>query len=295
VPEKSESARPAPFTPGESAFGVVGLRRWFLDDRSVIVTTGEFAGLIDAWRAHTRLWQNGFDGLTETLMRQGLALASLYIANRPRDETVAWTLNLKEPPTNLFLTGDARRGTVTGRVFVDGVRSSDSSRFFVQTLRTRGEPVLSAIDVTGFDVLEIFEQYFERSEQSPARFFDLSGGVKDHFAMVLGMPGAGRQWIQDLTADSIAGLGGEARILEERVIRFECGCTPRKMLKALRGIFAADPEELFRGEASVETSCPRCGRTWQVSRAQFAAAGPAEGPGAGPAEGPGAEPAEEGG
>lgn len=268
------------------------MRRWLIDAHSVLLTTGDFAPLVGAWRAHARLWDGGFDGLAEALMRQGLAAAVLHLANRPRDEAVAWTLNLRDPPTNLFLTGEARRGIVTGRVFSENIRTSGSSRLYVQTLRARGEPTMSAIDVSGFDVLEIFEQYYARSEQSPARFVDYGGdgvgpgGAKsssDRFGMLLGMPGADRAWIAGLTREEIEGLdpasNGDviprpgARLLEERVMRFECGCTPRKMLSALRGIFGRRPDELFQGELFVETTCPRCGRRWRVSREQFEAAG----------------------
>jgi molecular chaperone Hsp33 len=252
--------------------GGVTLRRWFVDERSVLLTVGDFGAFMEAWRAHARLWEGGFDGLSETLVRQGLAAATLYLANRPRDEVVAWTLNLKEPPTNLFLTGEARRGIVTGRVFVEGVRTSESSRLYVQTLRARGEPTVSAIEVDGFDVLEIFEQYYARSEQSPARFFELGRlgeGSGDDFAMILGMPGADRGWVESLDALAIPALVAEARLLEVRPMRFECGCNPRKMLKALRAIFGKKPDELFQGDTSVETTCPRCGRRWMVSREQF--------------------------
>jgi molecular chaperone Hsp33 len=247
------------------------LRRWFIDDRSVLLTTGDFRDFIEAWRVHARLWDGGYDDLSETLIRQGLAAATMHLVNRPRDEIVAWTLNLKEPPTNLFLTGEARRGIVTGRVFVEGVRTAESSRLYVQTLRARGEPAVSAIDVVGFDVLEIFEQYYARSEQSPARFLEIEGanGAGDRFAMVLGMPGADRAWVESVDTGAIAFLEAHARLLEVRPIRFECGCTPRKMLGALRGIFGQKPDELFRGESSVETTCPRCGRRWRVSREQF--------------------------
>ncbi|MDM7914426.1 MAG: Hsp33 family molecular chaperone HslO, partial [Candidatus Eisenbacteria bacterium] len=51
----------------------------------------------------------------------------------------------------------------------------------------------------------------------------------------------------------------------------ECGCSPAKMLRALRTILAEQPEELFQGDERVETSCPRCGRRWWVTREQFEA------------------------
>jgi molecular chaperone Hsp33 len=256
-----------------AAAGTVNLERRLDDTRSIILTTGDFTQVIEAWTRHCELWHGESDGLSRVLMRQGLAAAALHLANRPNDELVGWTLNLLQPPTNVFLTGDVRKAIVTGRVYTDGVRTADHSRLFVQTSRaSQPEPFQSAIDVTGFDVLEIFEQYYSRSEQNPARFFELDA---NRFAMVLGLPGVDPLWIQHLEPGSFEGTFAAARAIDGRAFRFECGCSPTKMLRALRSIFENDPDDLFRGEDRVETFCPRCGRRWWVTREQFLA--PADG------------------
>lgn len=261
-------------TPAEIAsIGKVVLERRLHDARSVIVSSGAFGPLVEAWRGHAAVWQGEPDPLSVVLMAQGLAAAALHLANRPRDEIVAWTLNLQQPPTNVFLTGEAGRGIVTGRVFTDGVRTAESSRLHVQTLRASGEPITSSIEVHGLDLLEIFEQYYERSEQMPARFFELDDG---DFTMVLGLPGVDGAWIRSLKREDLDGLIPALRPLENRSFQLECGCSPRKMLRALRSIFAKDPEDLFRGEEGVETSCPRCGRRWWVTREQFLSPGAAQ-------------------
>jgi molecular chaperone Hsp33 len=247
--------------PGEAL-----LRRYIDNKRAIIISEGDFTTLVEGWRHHTALWGAGLDGLSLVLGEQGLAAAALYLANRPRDEVVAWTLNFAQPPTNLFLTGDARESNVTGRVFTEGVKTTESGRLFVQAHRPGREPMESVIEVEGLDVLLIFEQYFERSEQNPARFFELGRG---RFLMVLGLPGVDGGWLHGLSAEASLGLVDQARLLEGRVFRFECGCSPAKMMAAVRGIFHANPEELFRGDAQVETSCPRCGRRWWIRRSQF--------------------------
>ncbi len=264
-------------TPEEIASsGRVLLRRGLQDARSVIVSSGSFAALHEAWQRHAALWQGEPDPLSFVMMGQGLAAAALHLANRPRDEVVAWTISLQRPPTNIFLTGEASRAIVTGRAFTEGVRPAESNRLYVQTLRSRGEPMTSSVEVEGIDILGIFEQYYDRSEQMPARFHELEDG---RFAMVLGLPGSDREWIRSLGREDLAALIGESRPLEDRSFRFECGCSPRKMLSALRSIFAKGIEELFRGEEGVETSCPRCGRRWWVTRAQFVSTGPGNEPG----------------
>jgi molecular chaperone Hsp33 len=234
--------------------------------RGCLVSSGEFSDLLAAWWRHASLWEGEPDGLSSILMRQGLAAAVLHLANRPRNEAVAWTLNLKQPPTNLFLTGSSGEATITGRVITDGVRTEDSSRLFVQVVRPRGEPQTSRIDVEGFDVLEIFEQYFDRSEQNPARFFPLE---QERFAAVLGLPGVDPDWLAGLEIDAVRVLLNTAATIDERSFRFECGCSPARITEVMRSLFAKEPSALFHDENRVEVFCPRCGRRWWVDREQF--------------------------
>ncbi len=253
-------------TPLTTGPGEVIVRRQVDDTTACLVASGDFADLLAAWWRHVVLWEGEPDGLSSILMRQGLAAAVLHLSNRPRNETMAWTLNLKQPPTNLFLTGSALDGTITGRVFTVGVRTEESSRLFVQVVRPRGEPQTSRLDVSGFDVLEIFAQYFDRSEQSPARFFLLG---QERFAAVFGLPGADSEWLQALGVEEARDLVHSARTIEERRFRFECGCSPTRIVEVMRSIFAKDPSELFHDENRVEVFCPRCGRRWWVDREQF--------------------------
>lgn len=262
-------------TENDAVSGTVELDRRLLNDRAAVVTTGDFTAVIDAWHRHCTLWQELPDGFSSVLMHQGLAAVALHMANRPNDEMVGWTLNLHQPPTNVFLTGDVRKGIFTGRVYTEGVRSEGRSRLFVQTYRpSLREPFQSAIDVVGLDVMEIFEQYYQRSEQNPARFCELGG---NRYGMVLGLPGVERTWIEGIDHESVLELHDSGTPIEGRVYRFECGCSPSKMVRAVRTIFHSNPDELFQGEERVETSCPRCGRRWWLTLEQFRADGEAVG------------------
>jgi hypothetical protein len=51
------------------------------------------------------------------------------------------------------------------------------------------------------------------------------------------------------------------------------------MLGAVRAMFSTRPEELFAGEGRVETTCPRCGQRWWVTREDFRTAEESENPG----------------
>jgi molecular chaperone Hsp33 len=247
--------------------GEAFVRRSIHRPRSLVLAHGDFSYLIAAYREHVKIWSPEPDGLTEMLVRQGLAASALHLTSRPRDESMGITLNLKSPPINLFLAGAASDGSVTARFFTEDVKTAEASRFFVQSSRPGQPPVLSAIAVSGLDVLEIFEQYYEQSQQLPTRFFELAD---DEFAMVQGLPGADPAGIRSLTREEAAHLAEDDGIaLDERVFRFHCGCNPQKILTALRGIFADGPEDLFRGDEEVEAFCPRCGRRWRIRRESF--------------------------
>jgi len=247
--------------------GEVFIKRRFDRGRQVILADGDFTQVFEAYHEHVERWELALDPFHVTLMRQGLAATALHLSGRPYDESVGFTLNFREPPTNLFLTGDAAQSTIVGRAFTDGVATAESSRFSVQSMRPGQPPFQSLIDVQGLDVLEVFEQYYRRSEQAPARFFELSG---NRFLMIQALPDADNEWLTGLDparADDIDLSADE--LLFTRRIRFQCGCNPSRMLGMLRTIYAGRPDELFQGDDGVETFCPRCGGRWWIEAKDF--------------------------
>lgn len=176
-------------------------------------------------------------------MQHGLAAAGLYLTFRALDENTAWTVNFSEPPLNIFITTDSRAGTVTGRYFGEHVATVDHNRIFVQSVRNIGQPQLSSVEVKSFDMLSIFEQYFARSEQWPARFF---AGQSDTYTMLSALPGVDMDWISGVTAADLPAFfaASELRTLEERVVTFACRCDERRVHKVVRALFAgAAPSE----------------------------------------------------
>ncbi len=251
--------------------GEVTVRRFLDSERTLAVAEGRFSSLFDAYREHVRRWELPLDGLSVTMMREGLAATTLHLAGRPADESLGITINVPTPPLNLFLTGDAASASVTGRVFTEAVKTADTGRMFVQAYRPPERVSQSTIDVRGLDVLGMFEEYYARSEQNPAGLFELDE-AEARYAMVVALPDADPGRVESLDREKArALLENGLTPLEERVFRFRCGCNPEKILTALRQIFTDDPEDLFRGDAEVETFCPRCGARWWVRREDFEA------------------------
>jgi hypothetical protein len=243
----------------------VRIDRYTSREHNVLAARGTFTSLFAAYRDHARRWVGDPDGLAYTMMRQGLAAASLYLTCRPRDEQTAWTLNLPEPPLNVFFTADAEHGRVVGRYYTEHVKATAHSRLFVQLARSRGEPHQSVIDVTGFDVLAILEQYYARSEQAVARFFELPD---DTFIMLMALPGIDEEWLRALSAVDAAAFvaGPQVSLIEQREVDFACACDEARIHGIIASIFKGKLDELFEAESTAEVKCPRCGRAFTVTR-----------------------------
>jgi molecular chaperone Hsp33 len=236
-------------TPETDRPGEATVRRFLDRERDLLVARGEFGALFAAF------------------MRQGLGAAVLHLATRPKGELVGWTIQVHRPPTNVFLTGDSAEAIVTGRVFIENVRPSDHSRMYVQTSRPANRTSHSTIEVFGVDILEMFERFYQLSEQRPARFFEIAD---DSFLMLQSLPEGDPAWLAKLSREEALGIGeDELKSLGDTTFRFRCGCDPDRMLDVVRSMFRSDPEELFRGDPGVEISCPRCGRRWWIDRARF--------------------------
>ncbi|NNE44318.1 MAG: hypothetical protein HKN12_08905 [Gemmatimonadetes bacterium] len=259
---------------GPDKVGEVTVRRLEDLENDLLVIRADFQHLYAAYLDHVRRWESDPDGLSQILMRQGLGAATLHLSCRPLGEMVGWTINIHQPPTNVFLTGDSSERTVTGRIYTENVKPSEQSRMFVQTTRNAGTPRQSVVEVDSHDVLQIFEDYYGRSEQRPARFFEV--GDTD-FLMLLGMPRVDVNWLKNLTRDEAIGLSEEdLTLLDEKTYRFQCGCSAEKMIAAVRGMFAGKSDDLFQGESGVEVFCPRCGRRWWLEREEFEGTGEEE-------------------
>lgn len=250
-------------------FGEAIVHRFVDNLSNALFAHGDFTLLIDAYLAHTRRWSEAPEPLVATMMSQGLAGGALHLSCRPRDETVGWTISIQQPAINLFLTGDSGDNAITGRGFTKGVQEAESNRLFVQSTRPQSAVRQTMLEVEGLDVLSIFEQYHERSEQFPARFFDYDNG---QYAMVLGLPGIDREWLLGLDREStLDHIDKNARLLDRRTFEFRCGCRPERMHEVLRSVYAHDAHGLFLQDESVEVECPRCGHRWDVTREEFEA------------------------
>jgi len=240
----------------------------YLDSRQVMrLAAGDFTLVFHAYEEHVRRWELPLDEVGSRLVRDGLAALALHLATRPADETVGVTLNFRNPPLNIFLTGNAGAITVTGRVFNEDVQTAASGRMFVQSYRPATGQIQSAMDVEGLEVLRSFEDYYARSEQAATRFMSLGS---ERFVMAQALPEGSRAEIMALTPAAAATLlDSGLHLLAEQPVHFRCGCNRDKLLAALHLIYAGKDADLFRSESGVEAFCPRCGARWWIERSAY--------------------------
>ena len=93
------------------------VQTYFVRARNALVARAEFSELYVDYALHQA--QHGYQREPEhdTLLKETLAALTLHCASRPWNETWAWTLHLRDPMLNLFVTGDnLRLGAATNAV-----------------------------------------------------------------------------------------------------------------------------------------------------------------------------------
>ena len=83
--------------------------------------------------------------------------------------------------------------------------------------------------------------------------------------MVAAQPDFDEEWFAQITAEELETITDTAphKVLETRRFRFDCGCTPEKILPVLSA-WRDKPEELFGDNAAISVQCPRCAKTYIV-------------------------------
>lgn len=236
--------------------------------RDVLLSVGDPHAIHRDLELHLLSIGSTLDPFALQLLKDGLTAMAFYMVSRPRFDTFGWTINLQKPPLNLFFTGSASDGAVVGRAFVEHVQPGPRNLFIAQTIRPNTEPQSSTIEVDGVDILGMLEHFSAKSDQQPVRFFH---GSEEEVLLVSALPGADREWLASLDEARAFDLTKQAdlKFLSRREITFRCGCDRNRIARIVENLYRDDPQDLFRGETSVEAECPRCGTTHVITRADF--------------------------
>ncbi len=251
--------------PNEALEEFTTIESIYVRHRNALMVRGNFVSIYTDYYLH--LMQHGIRHSAELdqILKDQLAIQTLHLVARPWAETIAWTVNLRAPRINLFVTGGSLSESITGRIFTEDVREPDRNLFYAQTLvHGHDEPRLSTIEVEGKDPVHWISQYYDQSEQRPGKVFRLPD---ETFVLVAAQPDCDLEWFESLDEESVAKIEKieETGLLETRRFRFHCGCTLEKILPILGG-WRERPDDLFEGENEITLQCPRCAARYTVTR-----------------------------
>ena len=252
-------------TPTDQADGGLEVSTWFVRERNALIASAEFGPLFVDYYLHLADHKIKPDPRHDAMFKRALAGFVLHCASQPGNEMTAWTINFQNPLVNLFLAGDNEDGSVTGRIFDENVKAMPDNLFFADVIRGKGEKRRSSVSFKGDDPFVAVEEFYTRSEQRGARFFDLGG---ENFALVTEHPDCDMSWFGALSADQVKTLheDEDTNLMERRIQRWHCGCNQKRMLQVLAAAFKSDADGLFENDPIIEIRCPRCSARHNVTR-----------------------------
>lgn len=237
----------------------------FVRHRNALLLRAKFAPIYTDYYLH--LMQHGIRHSAELdqMLKDFLAGLTLHLVARPWAETIAWTVNLRAPRVNVFVTGGSLQESVTGRLFTEDVREPDRNFFYSQvTAKQFAEPRLSTLEVDDRDPLHWIEQFYAQSEQRPARMFRHDDEL---FSLIVAQPDCDEEWLAGLDMEAAERIQDteETNLLETRRFRFHCGCDLGKILPVL-GSWRERPDDLFENADVITVQCPRCAARYKITR-----------------------------
>ena len=246
----------------------IPLRSYFVRQRNALLVRGKFQQHYVDYYLH--LMQHGIqpkEGLDD-MLKDSLAALALHLCSRPQDETVAWTVHVKEPQrANLFVTGSTHPGRVTGRIFTEDVKQEGEALFIAQTRRPNHPTRQSMIEFHGADILKGIETFYTISEQRLTRFFRLPD---EEYVQISAEPDCDEIWLSEIQLENVLEIeqNETLTLLETRGYQFECGCSMERLLPIINRLPKEDLDHIFE-DGVAQVTCPRCAAVFRSTRAQF--------------------------
>lgn len=241
------------------------VRTYFVRHRNALVARADFSELYAALYLHQMDAGIRVEGEYNELIRDALAAVTLHCASKPRNETVAWTVNFQSPLANVFVGGNNGLGTVVGNIFSENVKETGRSLFYSDLVVPEQPPRRSVVEFKSHHFFGAAEEFYQQSEQRRARLFRYD---EEDIILVSAQPDCDLAWLDQLNDEAIRKLDKDEQLslLEQRFYRFECGCNQDRMMAMLAPVMREQPDDLFGGEETIRVSCPRCGARYTISR-----------------------------
>ncbi len=233
------------------------------------MTRGNFTDIYTDYYLHLADQSIRYSPELDQMLKDALAVLTLHLTARPWAETIAWTANLRAPRINLFVTGSSTEKYLTGRIFTEDIREPDRNLLYSQTtVQHSPEARNSTLEVFGRDPVDWINEFYQQSEQRPARSFRLPD---ENFVLIAAQPDADLEWLAALESPDIEAIDQdeETNLLETRSFAFQCDCTLERILPILSG-WRDRLDELFEDQTRLAIQCPRCAARYLVTRAMIA-------------------------
>ncbi len=254
------------------SLNAIEVRSYFVRERNALLVRGQFAAVYEDYYLHLLQHSLKNSAQHDEYVKDIMAAITLHLCSRPWKESTAWTLNLNQPPINLFATGDSISGSVTGRIFTEDIRTEKESRFIAQVRQPGNEPRTSTVAIANlsndYDVFAAVEAYYMQSEQRLTRLFRYA---PEDIVMLSAQPDCDLNWLRSLDTNAIRRLDQdeELSLLETRKYAFNCGCSLEKLLPVLASMSTESRDYMFSENDPAVISCPRCGAIFLLKREQL--------------------------
>lgn len=235
----------------------------FVRQRNVLMVRANFGDIFMDYYLHLADQKLRYPPELDHRMKELLVAMTLHAVAQPWSETHAWTINLRAPRVNYFVTASSTAENVVGRLFMEDVREAPQSLLYSQTTALETGPRRSTVALEDGEPFHWLEHYYDQSEQRPAKIFELPD---ETFVMLAAQPDFDEEWFSDMDAEKVAAFATteDLSFLESRGFHFHCGCTKERIIPAM-GVWREKLDELFQGEPFVTVNCPRCGANYQIT------------------------------
>lgn len=235
----------------------------FIRHRNVLMVRGHFTDIFTDHYLHLADQNLRYAPDLDHSLKELYAILVLHAVARPWAETHAWTINLRAPRVNFFVTASSLSRNITGRVFTEDVREPAENTLYSQICQKGHATRQSTISLASNNPFDWLEHYYRQSEQRPAKIFELPD---EQFVLLAAQPDFDEEWFENLDLDIVASIPDSENVnpLETRFFHFHCGCTIDRIMPALAA-WKDNPQELFQGESFLTIQCPRCAAKHRIT------------------------------
>lgn len=255
IPTRRESEEPK----------LIEVRTYFVRNRNALLARAQFSEVYLDYYLH--LMQAEISELPgdDNLVKDLIAAFTLHMASKPILETPAWTIHFEKEGLDLFATGSNLDQRIIAHASRENVTKLGDNLFASQIIREKEGLRESRVPFIGKDIFTIVEDYYNQSEQRPARYFQYG---TEEFVMVSAQPNCDRDWFNQLDTEEIKSIDQteELSLLEKRYYKFECGCSNQILAGVLSKMNKDQIDDMFAGEKQIIAHCPRCGMKHALHR-----------------------------